>query len=603
VDFLDLYIPANPFSSMARAVVPAIVVFSIALGVALIGIERKGPLLEVLEVVRSALDRVTGFVVRLAPLGVFALMASAAGTLDLADLGRIEVYIVVYTAVALVLVFWVLPVLVATLTPLRYSQVLGPVRDALVTAFATGNLLIVLPILADRGKKVLADAGVGAETSESAVDVLVPASFTIPNMGKLLSLAFVPFAGWFTGFELAPSQYPLFATVGFASFFGEPVVSLPFLLSLLRIPADTFELFVTIDVITSRFGTLLAAAHTVVLALLAAFVMSGQVRIRWPRLAVFAAGSAALLMVTILGARALFTYGREAQYTGYRDFIEMEPVTGPLEARELDALPAPLPPGSVSGQRLELIEKRGSLRVGYFADALPRAFRNARGRLVGFDIEMAQLLARELDVELELVRIERSDVSAHLEDGRCDLVVSGAVIAPEAARFVRFSKPVRDLTLAFVVPQERRDAFTEWNDLRRWRGLTLGLGPSPYYRRLLESLLPDARIVSLSSSRDFFTQKRGSIDALVIGAEVGSAWTLVYPRYAVAVPRPDRIAVPEGYAMPHGEVRLHDVVDAFISLKISDGTTRTLFEHWFEGRSPTRHRRRWSIVHDVLGWL
>lgn len=241
VNFLDLYIPSNPFSSLARGVVPAIVVFSVAVGLGLMGIREKAALLDSLDILRAALDRVTAFVVELAPFGVFALMASAAGTLDVTELGRIQVYVIAYVGLALVIVFWVLPALVAVLTPLKYGQVLGPVRDALVTAFATGNLLIVLPILAERSKHILAEAGLDAETSDTAVDVLVPASFTIPNMGKLLSLAFVPFAGWFTGFALAPAQYPVFATAGFASFFGEPVVSLPFLLDLLRIPADTFS--------------------------------------------------------------------------------------------------------------------------------------------------------------------------------------------------------------------------------------------------------------------------------------------------------------------------------------------------------------------------
>lgn len=602
VDFLDLYIPSNPFASMAGTVVPAIVVFSVALGVALIGIEHKGPLLEVLDVIRTALDRITGFVVRLAPYGVFALMASAAGTLELADLGRIQVYIVVYTGVALVLVFWVLPMLVATLTPLRYGQVLGPVRDALVTAFATGNLLIVLPILTERGRHMLREAGLDAEASDSTVDLLVPASFTIPNMGKLLSLAFVPFAGWYTGFQLAASQYPLFATVGFASFFGEPVVSLPFLLNLLRIPADTFDLFVTIDVITSRFGTLLAAAHTVVLALLAAFVMRGRLRIRWSRLAAFAVSSTLLLAVPILGARALFTYAVEPQYTGYREFIDMEPVYGPVEGRVLDTLPPALPAGS-AGHRLQLIQQRGSLRVGYFADALPTAFRNARGQLVGFDVEMVHLLARELGVKLELVRIPRGEGATNLESGRLDLIVSGVVITPELASSVRFSPPLMNLTLAFVVPQERRDEFATWDDLRRRRGLKLGIGPSPYYRRRVASLLPDAEIVPLSSPRDFFKEEPGAIDALVTAAETGSAWTLVYPRFSVAVPLPERIAVPVGYAMPYGEPRLREFVDAFVGLKISDGTVSTLFQHWYEGHVPARRRRRWSVVHDVLGWV
>ena len=37
VDFLDLYIPSNPFYSMANNVVPAVVLFSILMGIALMG--------------------------------------------------------------------------------------------------------------------------------------------------------------------------------------------------------------------------------------------------------------------------------------------------------------------------------------------------------------------------------------------------------------------------------------------------------------------------------------------------------------------------------------------------------------------------------------
>ena len=42
VNFLELYIPANPFHSLANAVVPAVVLFSVLLGAALIGVEKEG---------------------------------------------------------------------------------------------------------------------------------------------------------------------------------------------------------------------------------------------------------------------------------------------------------------------------------------------------------------------------------------------------------------------------------------------------------------------------------------------------------------------------------------------------------------------------------
>jgi Na+/H+-dicarboxylate symporter len=62
-DPIGLYLPANPFRSFAEGVVPAIVVFSVALGLALMAAERKGALLESLGALQDALQRVAGFVV------------------------------------------------------------------------------------------------------------------------------------------------------------------------------------------------------------------------------------------------------------------------------------------------------------------------------------------------------------------------------------------------------------------------------------------------------------------------------------------------------------------------------------------------------------
>lgn len=74
-DFIDLYIPSNPFHSLANNVVPAVVLFSVLLGAALIGVQRKQVLLDVLGVASDALSRATRFVVALTPYGLFAIAA------------------------------------------------------------------------------------------------------------------------------------------------------------------------------------------------------------------------------------------------------------------------------------------------------------------------------------------------------------------------------------------------------------------------------------------------------------------------------------------------------------------------------------------------
>ena len=248
VDFLSLYIPSNPFFSLANGIVPAVVLFSVVLGVALIGVEQKDGLLEILRVASQGLTRSTRLVMRLTPVGLFAIAASVAGTMSPEELGRLQVFFVSYVAVALLVTFWVLPALVSTVTPIPYRDVIGRTRDALLTAFVTGELFVVLPILAEKSRELLQHVEGRTAKDESLASVIVPASFNFPHAGKVLSLSFILFAGWFADAAVSPEQYPTLAVTGLVSFFGSVNVAVPFLLDLFRIPADMFELFVL------RFG-------------------------------------------------------------------------------------------------------------------------------------------------------------------------------------------------------------------------------------------------------------------------------------------------------------------------------------------------------------
>ena len=79
-DFVGLYIPSNPFNALANNVVPAVVLFSAFLGVSLIAVPDKQPLLDVFAVAEKAMARVMKLVARLMPLGLFFITATAAGT-------------------------------------------------------------------------------------------------------------------------------------------------------------------------------------------------------------------------------------------------------------------------------------------------------------------------------------------------------------------------------------------------------------------------------------------------------------------------------------------------------------------------------------------
>ena len=301
VDFLSLYIPSNPFHSLANSVVPAVVLFSAVLGIALMGVNGKERLIEWLQIVERTLARANRLVVRLTPLGLFAIAALTAGTLDLEQVARLRVYLIAYGAMALLLSLWVLPGLVACLTPIPARRVLESTQDVLITAFMTADLFIVLPPLVERSKRLLAEHGSPEAAEGSPPDVIVPAFYNFPHAAKMLSLSFVLFAAWYSETTLTVLDYPRLAAVGIVSLFGSINVSFPFLLDFAHVPADTFQLFLATGVLNSRFGTLAAAMHMVVLALAGTYALSGKLRLSPKPLIRYGLVTAGITAATLVG--------------------------------------------------------------------------------------------------------------------------------------------------------------------------------------------------------------------------------------------------------------------------------------------------------------
>ena len=596
-DFVGLYIPSNPFHSLANNVVPAVVLFSVILGVALIGIEKKAALLEVLGTISAAIARATRFVVSLTPYGVFALSAVAAGTLQLEQLERIQVYLIAYMAISTLLALWVLPGLVAALTPIPYSQVLGPPKDALITAFIAGDLFIVLPILIESCKRVLAAHVPDNEHASALPDVVVPASFNFPHTGKLLSLSFVLFAGWFSGNTVGILEYPRLAFTGLLTLFGSVNAAIPFLLDLLRIPADTFQLFLATGVINARFGTLVAAVHTVTVALLGSAAIAGAVRLNVRRLVRYIVTTLIVTAITLGGLRLIFSTWLHQEFKGAEVLYGMSNAMPGIAPATMVALPSEAAPDATV---IDRITRRGALRVAVPTSRLPYVFRNKRGDLVGLDVELAQLLARDLDVKAEFVELGMTEAREAVKTGRVDMMLGGVAVTPQLAETVVFSAPYIDETLAFVVKDHLRERFATWASIQQIRDITIAVPDVPYYVRELEARLPGVpmrKFAPTSNPLDVLSRN----DAVALPAERGSVMTLLDPRLTVVVPRPGLVRVPVAFPLAPDQPWAN-LVNTWIELKRRDGTLDMLYGHWILGKTSERRTPRWSIVRDVLHW-
>jgi Na+/H+-dicarboxylate symporter/ABC-type amino acid transport substrate-binding protein len=604
-NFVDLFIPSNPFYSLANNIVPAVVLFSVFIGVALVGVEHKQSLLDVFAVAKEALSKATKFVVGLTPYGIFAIAANTAGTLNLEQVARIQVYLITYVAIALLIALWVLPGLVSALTPFAYKEVLGPTRDALITAFMAADLFIVLPILIQACKELLERHRLVDDTTRTLPDVIVPTSFNFPHSGKLLSISFILFAGWFADAAVPVREYLQLALMGLLTLFGSTTAAVPFLLDLFRIPADTFQLFLATSVVNARFGALLAALHTVSVALLGSAAIVGALRFSPVRVLRYLVITVVLSGATIGGLRILFNTVLKPVFAGEELVYNMRPLMAQPEARLIkqadlgDAVEKP------AGSVIDSIKKRGALRVGVFADRLPFVFLNGERQLVGLDVEMAQLLGRDLGVKVEFVDMEGlTALPRLLATGRIDLAMTGMVVTPDRAGEMLFSEPYLDETFAFVVKDQLREGFSSWATVRDLGAFPVAVPDLPYYVDRVRARAPALKLQVMDTIKRIEDGlKKGTFDAVILPAERGSVLTLLYPKYTVVVPEPGVIKIPLAYPVAWRDQNFASFVNTWIELKRRDGTIDALYGHWILGKQASKRQPRWSIIRDVLHWV
>jgi len=599
-DFLRLYIPSNVFYSMANTVVPAVVVFSLLLGIAMIHVKNKENLLELTTNISDGLMRVASFVAKSAPLGIFAIATAAAGTIQPEDLGRLQIFLWVYLIAWTLLTLVLLPLLIHWATPFSYREIMNMAGEAMITALATGTVLVVLPMIIERCKELLKKHSMDCEETISAVDVLVPTAYSFPSVGTLLGLGFILFSAWYIGSPLTLEQYVSYVVMGIFSAFGSMAVAIPFMLDFFNMPADQFQLYLLGSVVTARFATALAALHAFVVTLLVcAAILKRLNKKRMLNIAAIHLGITAGVMII---AGISFKYLIPYQYEGGRSFEAMSLMGKPAPITEVKQ-PVALNQTDLKRTRLDVIRERGSIRIGYYADRLPFVYRNNKAKLVGFDMDILHELANDTGAKLEITKIkDRKSVEQQLKDGRLDIVIGGGSITPKRALQYLFTDAYTYHTAALIVSDSSRDSFSSIQKIREIEKLKLYIPNSTYYISTMKAVLPNAKYEIVKTPRQFFKIKPEPNAAFVFSAEVGSAWTLLYPNFSVVVPKGLSVKAPVGFALPTGETELVQYMNTWLKLKKYNGFQDKVYNYWILGKNPGNKKPRWSVLHDVFGW-
>jgi Na+/H+-dicarboxylate symporter/ABC-type amino acid transport substrate-binding protein len=602
VDYFKLYIPSNPFESMAQGYVPAMVIFSIAMGLALIGMtgESKLQILSFMSTCTDIFSRITQGLIKVLPIGIFAMSASAAGTMSIEEFASMQVYVFSMLIMCGLLAFGVLPWVISSLTPLSFFDSLRISKSGVVTAFATGNVFIVVPVIIEECKQIMREHDALDEEGATMIDILVPIAFSFPNIGKLAVILFVFFAGWFTGKPVDLAGAGSLAASGLLSLFGSVYVAIPFMLELVHLPADLFQLFVMSGFITGKFSSVVAVMNLFALTLISIAVFQKVARFgpaSWLR----------LVSGLVIGCSLVIVTSRIVMETLIDKDVNTSEVIANM--RIADDIPKSVSRDyPVLGETLAqpianvaLIKERGVLKVGFRPSNVPFSYYNNRGELVGFDVEMASILARDLGVDVEFIPFRKGGMAEALDNGFFDIAMSGLAMSIQQMQTVNYTSPVIELNRALVLPDHKLKQFKNLEQIKMMKGVTVAYAEHDDKINAIKDSLPNIQFEEITAYKRFFKQKEGQYDALVISAQAGAAWTLFYPDYGVLL-LDKHARYPVAYAVAWKNTELLRFVDNWLKLRKVDGSQDKAYNYWVLGQNLQATTQRWSIINDVLNW-
>ena len=231
---------------------------------------------------------------------------------------------------------------------------------------------------------------------------------------------------------------------------------------------------------------------------------------------------------------------------------------------------------------LAQIKHRGELRVGLEAGYMPFEMLDKSGQLIGFDIDLARLMARKLGVKLSIVNQGWDGIIPALLTGKFDVTLGGMTITPERAKSVDFCDPY--LTIGQTVLLSRKLAGTvtraeqlnapEYRVLSKL-GTTGEIAARKHFSR--------AQIRTFEHQADAAIEVRnGRADAFVYDLPFNAVMAAQFPDSLVHLKEPFT-REDLGWAIRKNDPALRAWLNEFLASLKKDGTYQALYKKWFEG--------------------
>lgn len=236
---------------------------------------------------------------------------------------------------------------------------------------------------------------------------------------------------------------------------------------------------------------------------------------------------------------------------------------------------------SAGDNSLEKIKTAGKFIVGLDDSFPPMGFKNEKGEIVGFDIDLAKEAAKRMGVEVEFKPVDWDGVLLTLNSGEIDVIWNGLTITEERAKQIAFTNPYLTDRQIIVVKAGNNSIKTKADLAGKVVGLQLGSSSESALNADTEVAKTIKEVKKYdNNTAALMDLKIGRTDAVIVDEVVG--------RYYIATKPGDYTVLEDNFGEESFGVGIRQADKTFlaelqktIDEMVADGTAAEISKKWF----------------------
>lgn len=221
-----------------------------------------------------------------------------------------------------------------------------------------------------------------------------------------------------------------------------------------------------------------------------------------------------------------------------------------------------------------------TIRFATEASYPPFEFTDANNKIIGFDVDLANALCKEIDATCTFTNQAFDSLIPSLKFRRFDAVMAGMDITPERQQQVLFSEPYYDNSALFIGQQGK---FTSLDQLK---GKRVGVQNGTTHQKFITDKHPEIIIRPYDSYQNArLDLQNGRIDAVFGDTAVVTEWLKTNPKLvSVGDKVTDKayFGTGLGIAVRQGNTELQQKFNSALEKVKQNGTYAAIYNKWFQ---------------------